>query len=98
VARCTGLAKGAARLGVSRKVARRLGLASRTLAKGTATCGADKRASVLLKPVKRVRNALARGKARTAIRRARGLDATLAVVFTGDGAKLTDTLAIRLAR
>ncbi|HZB77680.1 MAG TPA: plastocyanin/azurin family copper-binding protein [Solirubrobacteraceae bacterium] len=97
-ARCTNLVKGTARLTVSRKVARSLGLRGTKLASATATCGADRRAAVLLKPGKQVKRALATPRARAAVRRARGLKATLTVFFEGGDSTLTDKLAITLAR
>jgi TolB protein len=97
-ARCTNLVKGTVRLTVSRKVARSLGLKGTKLASAAATCGADKRAAVLLKPGKTVKRALATTRARAAVRRARGLKATLTVFFEGGDSTLTDKLAITLAR
>jgi hypothetical protein len=97
-ARCTNLDKGTVKLAVSRKVAGRVGLQGTKLASAAATCGADKRAAVLLKPGQKVRRALATPKAIAAVRRDRGLKATLTVFFQGADSTLTDKLTITLAR
>jgi plastocyanin len=93
VVRCTALDKGAVKLTVGGKAKRRLKLPSTTLAKASATCdAATKRATVLLKPGKKVAKALGKGKAVK-----RGLQATLRASLSRGTAKLSDKLAIRIA-
>ena len=93
VVRCTALDKGAVKLTVGGKAKRKLKLPSTTLAKASATCdAATKRATVLLKPGKKVAKALGKGKAAK-----RGLQATLRVSLSRGTAKLSDKLAIRIA-
>jgi hypothetical protein len=93
VVRCTALDKGAVKLTVGGKAKRKLKLPSTTLAKASATCdAATKRATVLLKPGKRVAKALGKGKAAK-----RGIQATLRVSLSRGTAKLSDKLAIRIA-
>jgi len=59
---CQAVKRGTLSLTVTRAVARRLGLASRVLAKRTVSCADEGRASVALKPSRRVKRALARSK------------------------------------
>jgi plastocyanin/dipeptidyl aminopeptidase/acylaminoacyl peptidase len=93
VVRCTALDKGTVKLTVGGKAKRKLKLPSATLAKASATCdAATKRATVLLKPGRKVARALGRGTAAK-----RGLRATLRVSLSRGTAKLSDKLAIRIA-
>jgi hypothetical protein len=59
---CQAVDRGAVSLKVTRTVARRLKLASTTLASRSVRCGAQGRATVTLKPSSKVRRALARSK------------------------------------
>jgi plastocyanin/dipeptidyl aminopeptidase/acylaminoacyl peptidase len=93
VVRCTALDKGALKLTVGAKAKRKLKLPGTTLAKAAVTCDpATKRATVLLKPGKKVAKALGKGKAAK-----RPLKTTLRVSLSRGAATLTDKLPIRLA-
>jgi Tol biopolymer transport system component/plastocyanin len=93
-ARCVGVERGAVTLAVTRKLARRLGLKKTTLARATARCGADKRASAVLKPGVKVRKALATRRARKALTRTRGLSTTLSIALAGGGQSLRAKLPV----
>jgi hypothetical protein len=87
---CASVERGSLTLKVSRKVAKRLGLKSRTLAKGTVTCdGAE--TTVRLKPSRKVKRKLARKKG-GAIR------ATLTVRMSGADGTATDSAKLKLRR
>ena len=87
-ATCTGADRGTARLQVSRRAARKLGLRSTTLARRSGRCDDRGRLRLALKPTARVKRAL---------RRARGtVRATLAVRVADGSAASTDRLRLTL--
>ena len=87
---CQAVEGGTVRLTVSRKVAKRLKLASRTLAQAEVVCeGAI--AEVALKPGKTVRRKLAKKKGGA-------VKATLSVRFGGDAGSATDSAKLKLRR
>jgi hypothetical protein len=79
------------KIAVSRKLARKLGLARRTLASAAARCGADRKASALLKPGRKVRRALGGDRAR---RLRPGLKTTLSIAMSGGGRTLRAKLPV----
>jgi hypothetical protein len=85
---CQAVAGGTLSLTVTRAVRRRLGLASRVLAKRTVRCADQGRASVTLEPGRKVKRALARSKGSVA--------ATLALQMAGDAGKANDSAPVVL--
>ena len=93
-ARCTGVGAGTVKLTVSGRLARKLGLKQPTLARAPARCGADRKATALLKPGAKVRKALATRRARRAVKRADGLRATVTMALAGGGRTLRAALPV----
>ena len=87
---CQAVNRGTVKLTVTRTVARRLKLASTTLAKGTVRCGDEGRGSLALKPSRKVRRALARSK--------RSVTATLTLRLTGAAGAARDTQRVTFSR
>jgi plastocyanin len=91
-ARCVGVDAGRVKIAVSAKLARRLGLTRTPLAAAPARCGADKKATALLKPGAKVRRALVSARARRALKG--GLKTTLSIAMSGGGKTLSAKLAV----
>jgi hypothetical protein len=87
--RCQAVERGSLTLTVSRKVARRLGLRSRTLASRRVTCDGS-RINVLLKPKARVKRALAQQR--------RAIRVTLTVRFAGSERAVKDSRSFTLRK
>lgn len=87
---CQSVDRGTLSLQVTRSVAKRLKLASATLASASVRCGDEGRATVALKPSSKVRRALARSK--------RSISATLTLRLTGSAGIAKDTQTVNFSR
>ena len=85
---CQAVDRGTLSLTVTKAVAKKLGLKSTTLARGSLRCGAEGRGTLTLKPSSKVRNALAKTK--------RSITATLTLRLTGTAGAARDTQDVTL--
>ena len=86
--RCASVERGKLRLTVTRRVARTLGLRSRTLASRKVECKGETRATVMLKANRQVRQALTRGRGKIVV--------ALSVRLSGEDGSASDTTLFKL--